>query len=101
MNIKRIGNVILAVKDLDESIKFYHDTLGMPIKNSNKKFKYFGNPTRYENTIIKKKLYKQKKINILVIGGSLGAKIFNEIIPQAIYSLKKDFFIERSKILNS
>jgi lactoylglutathione lyase len=33
MNIKRIGNVILAVKDLDESIKFYHDTLGMPIKN--------------------------------------------------------------------
>ena len=33
MNIKRIGNVILAVKDLDTSIKFYHETLGMPIKN--------------------------------------------------------------------
>jgi len=33
MNIKRIGNVILAVKDLDISIKFYHETLGMPIKN--------------------------------------------------------------------
>ena len=33
MNIKRIGNVILAVKDLDVSITFYHETLGMPIKN--------------------------------------------------------------------
>ncbi len=33
MNIKRIGNVILAVKDLDTSIKFYNETLGMPIKN--------------------------------------------------------------------
>ena len=33
MNIKRIGNVILAVKDLDTSIKFYNDILGMPIKN--------------------------------------------------------------------
>ena len=33
MNIKRIGNVILAVKDLDTSIKFYNDILGMPMKN--------------------------------------------------------------------
>ena len=33
MNIKRIGNVILAGKDLDTSIKFYNETLGMPIKN--------------------------------------------------------------------
>ena len=33
MNIKRIGNIILEVKDLDTSIKFYHDILGMPIKN--------------------------------------------------------------------
>ncbi|MDC0063880.1 VOC family protein [Candidatus Nitrosopelagicus sp.] len=33
MNIKRIGNIILEVKELDISIKFYHDVLGMPIKN--------------------------------------------------------------------
>ena len=33
MNINRIGNIILEVKDLDTSIKFYHDILGMPIKN--------------------------------------------------------------------
>ena len=33
MNIKRISNVILAVKDLQKSIIFYHEVLGMPIKN--------------------------------------------------------------------
>ena len=33
MNIKRIGNIILEVKDLDSSIRFYHKILGMPIKN--------------------------------------------------------------------
>ena len=32
MNIKRVGNVILAVKDLESSVKFYHETLGLPIK---------------------------------------------------------------------
>ena len=32
MNIKRVGNVILAVKDLDRSIEFYHDIVGLPIK---------------------------------------------------------------------
>ncbi|MEM2785362.1 MAG: VOC family protein [Candidatus Nitrosotenuis sp.] len=33
MNIKRVGNVILAVKDLDKSVAFYHEILGLPIKN--------------------------------------------------------------------
>ena len=33
MNIKRIGNIILEVNDLEISIKFYHEVLGMPIKN--------------------------------------------------------------------
>lgn len=33
MNIKRVGNVILAVKDLDKSTAFYHELLGLPIKN--------------------------------------------------------------------
>ena len=32
MNIKRVGNVILAVKDLDKSIDFYHNIIGLPIK---------------------------------------------------------------------
>ncbi len=33
MNIRRIGNIILEVKDLEASLKFYHEILGMPIKN--------------------------------------------------------------------
>ena len=32
MNIKRVGNVILAVKDMNASIKFYNEILGLPIK---------------------------------------------------------------------
>jgi len=32
MNFKHISNVILAVSDIEKSIKFYHEILGMPIK---------------------------------------------------------------------
>ena len=32
MNVKKVGNVILAVKDLSKSIEFYNKILGMPIK---------------------------------------------------------------------
>ena len=33
MNVKKVGNVILAVKDLDKSVEFYNKILGLPIKN--------------------------------------------------------------------
>lgn len=33
MNVKKVGNVILAVKDIDKSIEFYHELIGLPIKN--------------------------------------------------------------------
>jgi len=33
VNIKKVGNVILAVKDLDKSIKFYNEIIGLPIKD--------------------------------------------------------------------
>ena len=33
MNINRVSNVILAVNDLEKSVNFYHEILGMPIKN--------------------------------------------------------------------
>ncbi|KAF6242728.1 methylmalonyl-CoA epimerase [Nitrosopumilus sp. b1] len=32
MNVKKVGNVILAVKDIDKSLEFYHDKIGLPIK---------------------------------------------------------------------
>ena len=33
MNIKKVGNVILAVGDIDKSLAFYHELIGLPIKN--------------------------------------------------------------------
>ena len=36
MNIKKVGNVILGVKDLDKSIKFYNEIIGLPIKDQRK-----------------------------------------------------------------
>jgi len=33
VNIKKVGNVILAVNDLDKSLQFYHEIIGLPIKN--------------------------------------------------------------------
>lgn len=33
MQIKKVGNVILAVSDIDKSLEFYHDIIGLPIKN--------------------------------------------------------------------
>ena len=33
MNIKKVGNVILAVSDIDKSLAFYHEIIGLPIKN--------------------------------------------------------------------
>lgn len=32
VNIRKLGNVILAVKDLDKSLEFYHEIIGLPIK---------------------------------------------------------------------
>ena len=32
MNVKKVGNIILAVKDLNRSVEFYNKILGMPIK---------------------------------------------------------------------
>jgi len=36
MNIKRVGNVILAVKDLAKSVSFYNEIIGLPIKQQRK-----------------------------------------------------------------
>ena len=33
MNVKKVGNVILAVKDLDKSTQFYNEIIGLPIKD--------------------------------------------------------------------
>ena len=32
MNIRHLGSVIIAVSNLDKSVQFYHDIVGLPIK---------------------------------------------------------------------
>ena len=63
--------------------------LGFPMANKNNKYKFLGNPTRYEGKKTNKKEHQDNAFNILVIGGSLGAKVFNEVVPKAIFGLKK------------
>jgi len=36
VNVKKVGNVILAVKDLEKSIQFYNEIIGLPIKDQRK-----------------------------------------------------------------
>ena len=36
MHLTRLGNVMLAVKDLDKSVEFYHNVIGLPIKTQRK-----------------------------------------------------------------
>jgi len=33
MEIRRLGSVIIAVSDLEKSVKFYNEVIGLPIKN--------------------------------------------------------------------
>ena len=33
MNIRHLGSVIIAVSDLEKSVKFYNEVIGLPIKN--------------------------------------------------------------------
>ncbi len=56
---------------------------------TNKNTVFVGNPVRESFFGIKKEFLNQD-ISILVTGGSLGAKIFNEEIPKAINIVKKD-----------
>jgi len=42
MNVKKVGNVILAVKDLNKSIEFYNKILGMPIKRQRENWVVLG-----------------------------------------------------------
>jgi len=63
--------------------------LGFPMAIKNKKYKFLGNPSRYEKSSVKKINKTNKKFNILIVGGSLGAKVFNEVVPQAMYGLSK------------
>ena len=46
MTFDRIGDVILLVSNMEKSVKFYRDTLGLPIKTKSKDWtEFFNNDT--------------------------------------------------------
>ena len=66
----------------------------------NKKTFYIRNPVRKKILNLRKKVkfnVNKKKINILIVGGSQGAAIFDKIIPESLnllpYQIKKKLFI--------
>lgn len=38
MNIRHLGSVIIAVSNLEKSVKFYNEIIGLPIKNKREKW---------------------------------------------------------------
>ena len=71
MNIKRIGNIILEVKDLDASLKFYHEILGMPVKNERRNWVDLGQQSGgvlslHPASITTSKLNNSKENGILI-----------------------------------
>ena len=42
MNVKKVGNVILAVKDLNKSVEFYNKILGFPINRQRENWVVLG-----------------------------------------------------------
>ena len=71
--------------------KFFANSIitGFPMNLDSNKYKFLGNPTRYEKIEANKNFQVRKEINIAVIGGSLGAKIFNEIFPKTLFEVLK------------
>tara|TARA_X000000950_G_scaffold95041_1_gene119776 strand:+ start:3105 stop:4223 length:1119 start_codon:yes stop_codon:yes gene_type:complete len=63
-------------------------------KETRAKTLYIGNPVRAEIAALKSESYpaldEKGSLNILVMGGSLGATIFSEVLPQALSKLPKD-----------
>jgi len=69
-------------------ISFFANKIFCGFKNSLKKAKVIGNPIRKKISNIRnpQKRYKNKKgpLNILILGGSLGASAFNNLLPPVL-----------------
>jgi len=46
-----------------------------------------GNPVRQEISCLQPKMPTQDRLNVLIIGGSLGAKVFNDELPKLLHAL--------------
>lgn len=70
-----------------------HVLTGFPNTFARKNVEVVGNPVRAEISQIRRELTSEsndKPIRVLVIGGSLGAQVFNEIVPAALAQISVD-----------
>lgn len=58
-------------------------------KNKESKFTWVGNPVRSEFATFTEKSSTQMPINLLVVGGSLGAQVLNQNVPMALTNLQQ------------
>jgi UDP-N-acetylglucosamine--N-acetylmuramyl-(pentapeptide) pyrophosphoryl-undecaprenol N-acetylglucosamine transferase len=77
--LSRIANLVLT--------GFEYSFIEQQNPQANTRFKWVGNPVRAEFFIIPSKTTATLPLNILVVGGSLGAQILNETVPKAVANL--------------
>jgi len=57
--------------------------------NQNSKYTWVGNPVRIEFATLPKKNSIDLPLNLLVVGGSLGAQVLNEMVPMSLGNIKQ------------
>ncbi|MBH32446.1 MAG: undecaprenyldiphospho-muramoylpentapeptide beta-N-acetylglucosaminyltransferase [Gammaproteobacteria bacterium] len=84
-------NIIYGLSNSMLKIFAHSVILGFPKKKISEKEIYMGNPIRPSIKIKKiSENIEDNKINILVFGGSLGAKKLNKVVPEAIAIVQKN-----------
>lgn len=72
-----------------------HSLLAFPVANNSKQFRVIGNPVRQQivdlNQVTKRVLTKGDTVKVLVVGGSLGARVFNQSLPSIFAQLQQEF----------
>lgn len=57
--------------------------------SKNSKYTWVGNPVRNEFAVLPEKNSIDLPLNLLIVGGSLGAQVLNEIVPLALADIKQ------------
>ena len=82
-------------------LSLFSQKILMGYRKPGNKYLYSGNPMRESiNRISKKEKNFKNNLNILVLGGSLGAKVFNERIPFAAKQLIEKYKIKNLEIVH-
>lgn len=62
----------------------FDNTFKQQADKAEQKYKWVGNPVRKEFSLVQRKLATDSPLRLLVIGGSLGAQVLNQEVPNAL-----------------